>query len=370
MRAELHQGSIDDLLPAWESLFAADPQATPFVSPSWARAWWPHWAGSAQPWLVAVRDAGQLVGLAPLVIRRRGPLRILHALGEGPADYWDILAVPSAREAVVTVAAQEIVRRKEEWDALLLRSLPESSATKRVLADAGPQAHRRRVIPCPGIELPETFDEYLAALPRGRRGNLRRHLRRLDEGRVELREVRDPKELPTTVRRWQEIRVRRWEYSGRCMDPEHRSKRFHDFMRELVLQLVPAGLVQVWEFRHAGKVVSVDINLVDDRTFYTYLGGFEPSVARLGLGKISIAHSIRSSIAAGRSYYDFGTGDEPYKYYCGATDRFNLSLVFGNSRLRSHATVAAILAADRLRGRSRRELARRPTKQPSGRKHS
>ena len=133
------------------------------------------------------------------------------------------------------------------------------------------------------------------------------------------------------------------------MDPEHASPRFRDFMQDLVGELVPQGLAQVWEFRHDGEVVGIEVNLMDATRYYSWMGAYEPDVAHLGLGKLAIGESIRESIAAGRSYYDLMVGDEEYKYWYGATDRYCRWMMVGSGRPASRAALAAGALADRVR---------------------
>ena len=349
MHAEVHRGPLAALLPEWERLFDADDEATPFSSAEWARAWWTHWAGAAKPFAVTVRDAGRLVGLAPLVLTRRGPFRVLTELGRPPSNYWDVLAEPPVRDVVGALAVREIMARADEWHALLLGGVRSGSATERAVLSGGLRLRRRAPTPYPGIELPGTFEEYLAALPRKRRKDLRRHMRRLEDGRLELRDVRDPKELEATIDRWQDIRVRWWEHRGKRMDPEHASIRFRDFMRDLVVLMVPRGLAQVWELAHDGEVVGVEVNLLDRRAYYSWMGAYDPRVAHLGLGKLAIGESIRDSIAAGREHYDLMVGDEDYKYWYGATDRHCRWTMAGSNRPVSRIALAAGALADRAR---------------------
>ncbi len=350
MHAEVHSGSLAALLPEWEALFDEDAAATPFSSPGWARAWWAHWSQGVEPWLVTVRDGDRLVGLAPLVAARRGPFRVLAELGRPPANYWGVLAAPGARTEVDAAVAAAIRSRAADWHALLLGGLPAGSAFEAALRAAGLRVRARRPTPYPGIELPESFEAYLQELPRKRRKDLRRHLRRLDDGRLELRDVTEPTALRAAIDRWQDIRVRWWQSRGKAMDPEHASTRFRDFMRDLVGELVPRGQAQVWEFRQDGVVVGVEVNLTDSRRFYSWMGAYEPEVAHLGLGKLAIGESIRASIDAGRSYYDLMVGDEDYKYWYGATDRYCRWMMVGSSRPASRAALAAGAAADRIRG--------------------
>jgi CelD/BcsL family acetyltransferase involved in cellulose biosynthesis len=298
---------------------------------------------------VTVRDSGRLVGLAPLVLARRGPFRVLTELGRPPGNYWDVLAEPPVREAVGELAMRAVLDHSDEWHALLLGGVRTGSATERALLSGGLRLRTRHPVPYPGIELPATFDEYLAGLPRKRRKDLRRHLRRLDDGRLELRDVTHPDDLNATIDRWQDIRVRWWRHRGKRMDPEHASIRFRDFMRELVVLMVPRGLAQVWELRHDGEVVGVEVNLTDRHAYYSWMGAYDPGVSHLGLGKLAIGESIRESIEAGRDYYDLMVGDEDYKYWYGATDRHCRWTMAGSGRLLSRATLAAGAAADRAR---------------------
>ena len=350
MRTDVHRAALDPLLPEWDELFRSDPEATPFSSAGWARAWWPHWARGADPWIVTVRDGDRLVGLAPLATTRRGPFRVLTELGRPPSNYWCVLALPAARAAVMAEVAAAIRAHAGEWNALLLGGLPGGSDFERALRAAGLRVRVRRPTPYPGIELPESFERYLEELPRKRRKDLRRHMRRLDEGHIELRPVTEPGELRTAVDRWQEIRVRWWRSRTKAMDPEHASARFRDFMRDLVVELVPAGLAQVWEFRHDGVVVGIEVNLMDSQRYYSWMGAYEPDAAHLGLGKLAIGESIRESIAAGRTYYDLMVGDEDYKYWYGATDRYCRWMMVGNGRPASRLALAAGSVADRVRG--------------------
>ncbi len=298
---------------------------------------------------MTVRDGGRLVGLAPLVLARRGPFRVLSELGRPPGNYWDVLAERSARETVGQLAMRAVLDHSDEWHALLLGGVRTGSATERALLSGGLRLRRRRPTPYPGIELPATFDEYLAALPRKRRKDLRRHMRRLDDGRLELRDVTQPDDLGATIDRWQDIRVRWWQHRGKRMDPEHASTRFRDFMRDLMVTMVPRGLAQVWELRHDGEVVGVEVNLTDSRAYYSWMGAYDPGVSHLGLGKLAIGESIRESIAAGREYYDLMVGDEDYKYWYGANDRYCRWTMAGSGRPLSRVALAAGAAADRAR---------------------
>ena len=241
------------------------------------------------------------------------------------------------------------LRRAGGWDVALLRYLPPDGGLGEALDAAGVRVGVRRPVPAPAIELPASFDDYLATLSSSRRQNLRRHLRRLDGGEVELRSLERPEELAAALDRWQRFREAQWTAQEKEIDPEHLSGRFRAFVEDAVEGLLPAGQAMVWEFLREGEVVGVYVNFCDDRAYHWYLGGFAPEVASLGLGKIAIGHGIRTSIQAGRRRYDFGRGAEPYKYWYGAEDRQLDGLVAGTGGVRSRAALAAARAAARRR---------------------
>ena len=348
MHAELHTDPVDALLPAWGALYASDERATPFQSPAWARAWWRWWGDGARPWTVVVWDAGELIGLAPFAGRRVRSVRVLRVLGEEPGDYWDILAVPERRREVERAVAAELHRRRDQWDAIVVSRLPANSTTPKAFAQAGLGTRLRVETAYPGMELPSTWDGYLAKLSSKARTNLRRRLRTLDDG--ELR-VRAPElgELPEVLSRWQAIRIRQWRDRGRQLIPEHGSDRFREFLVDVATALAPERLVSVWEFLRGDDVVGAYVNFCDGRAFYQYLGGFEPQLGSLGIGRIATAYGIRCSIAAGRRYYDFARGSEAYKYSFGAVDRVSPTILVTSSRARSRGALCAALMTGRLR---------------------
>ena len=346
----LHDGPLAALLADWERLYAGQPEATPFMSAGWARAWWPHYADGAPPLLVTVHEGGELVGLAPLVIRRKGPVRVMEPVGMDPGDYWDVLAAPGRREAVADAVAGALRDHARRWDAWILRCPPPDSPIVGALRRAGLRSLVRPPIPAPAIELPETFDAYLKSLPSSHRQNLRKHLRRLDNGEVELHEVADVEELPAVLARWQDFRRRQWESAGKEINPEHLSPRFHDFVLDCVRELLPQERALVWEFRREGEVIGTYVNFADEVAYYWYLGGFDPAVTKLGLGKIAIGHGIRTSIDAGRRRYDFARGGEPYKYWYGAVDRPLEARVVGSGTTRSRLALTGARAVLSRRG--------------------
>ena len=343
---------LDAAFDDWDRLFRLDDLATPFNSSAWGRAWLEHWDRGGEPWLMRVRDGDRVAGIAPFALRRVRGVRLLGTVGKEPGDYWDVIAAPADRERVGLAVGAELARRRDHWDAGIISCLQPDSRTPECLEAAGLRVLRRPHVRSPALHLPPTFEEYLQSLPRSRRGNLRRHLRRLDRGEVTIREITDAAQVPTAMSRWRELRARQWRASGERMTPLHAGDTFHRFMVEAVTALLDQRLTALWELVHDGRVSGVYVNFADARTFYWYLGGFDPDLSRLGLGKIAIAASLRTSIEAGRRLYDFTRGNDAYKYWYGAEDRMLASVVLGHRMPRSRLALTAAGVLSRYRDRA------------------
>ena len=346
----LGAGDFADVRADWDRLAGADPSATPFLSTAWVAAWLDHWEPRGEVWILRVTDAGVVRGIVPLAMHRRSGARVLGMLGKEPGDYWDVLAADDDRPAVATAAALELARRGHAWDLGVMSCMQPGSPTPGALAAGGLRVLHRRSVPSPRIVLPGDFDAYLQGLPPKHRSNLRKHLRRLDGGEVERRIVTEATDIRATMERWRELRRRRWDAATRDITPEHEQDSFNRFMTAAASAMVPAGSATLWEFLHGGVVAGVYLNFQDERSFYWYLGGFDPDLAQLGLGKIAIGAAIRESIAAGRATFDFTRGADRYKYWYGATDALLPSLVVGHRGARSRAAVAGARAVLARRG--------------------
>jgi CelD/BcsL family acetyltransferase involved in cellulose biosynthesis len=338
MRVTLAE-DLSALQAEWTALFDSDPLAAPFLSFEWLSVWCRHWGAGGTPWMLTVHDGERLAGLALFQLEHRRGLRFLTGLGVGFGDYWDVLAAPEDRERVVPAVATELARRSSEWDALVMDKLPEDSTTETVLREAGLCVQHSTRLPSPRIELPDTFDAYLAGLSKNRRWRMRRNLKYLDNGQLSIRTVSDPTELREALERWQALRVEWWEKRDREMMGEHGSERFLAFTYDVVLALIPQGRAVVWEISEGDQLVGVTVNFLDESTFYYWLWGFDARFEDLRPGHVLIAYGIRWSIETGRRCFDFMLGGEDYKYDYGPQDHGVLSMTVGSDSLRSRVTL-------------------------------
>ncbi len=317
---------LEQLADAWSSL----APAVPFLTYPWSIAWWHHYRQQAgELFTLAVRDtAGRLIGLAPWhrqVSTGRG--RVIRFLGSGEvcADYVSLVAEPDDRLAVASAVADWLSGEGAgEWDLLELSGVEETDAAiarlHEEMAARGHAAHQ--VVRWQGwrCELPDTWEQYLAGLPKSHRNSVRTQIRKfVDTGRIQLRRAETAADVSRAFDILVDLHQKR---RGMLQQPGcFASPSFTAFHRELAERLLAIGTLRLSWLELDGTPIAIEYSFTGGDTVYYYQGGFDPSVSKLGPGWLMTALSLRAAIAEGYRYFDFLRGDEPYKAAWNATPR-------------------------------------------------
>jgi CelD/BcsL family acetyltransferase involved in cellulose biosynthesis len=329
----------------WRELFARVPIATPFHSFEWNRAVAAYEARDALR-ILAIRAAGELVGVAPFCLRP-GPLpglRTLDFVGAERSDYRGFLVDPAHREAFAHLLADWISGNRE----IQLVSLEGLRAPAVELLAGCSFLEERPVDVCPIARLPATLEAYERDVMHPKlRETVRRENRKLgDRARFALcREAGEIEEGLSVLFDLHQRRQRARGERGRFFDP-----RWQQAFRDLSRELCRGGFLRLGLLRIDGRPAAVSYNLRSpDREVY-YIGGFEPAFARHSPGSLMQYHMIASAIEDGVGIYDFGRGDEHYKsWWCN-----DGSLQFRVEGARPHV----LLHASRARRALRRSVTR------------
>ncbi len=291
------------------SLPPISPLVGPFPHSNWLETWWKH-RGQGELLLAETEDS--LVAVTLLDAR-------LEFAGE--ADLTDYHS-PLGSSAALTKLARDL----PTGTTVRLDSLPEEAATS--VADAlrvaglNPTSQQHTVTAV--LQLPETFDDYLAGIGKKERHELRRKRRRFDaefgQGRVERRSG------PESVALFADLHRRSSGDKGAFMTSE-----MEDFF--LAIHTQAGGVIDVLvdgNDRPASAIFSFE----DDHGFYLYNSAFEPEVRNFSPGNVVLSHLIERSIENGCEVFDFLKGDETYKFRLGAEPRplFEVTAVVGASR--------------------------------------
>ena len=340
--------------------------------------WWRHYGGrparvgrAGRLYVLGVLDeSDRLIGVAPWYMDTgtwRG--RVLRFLGSGEVCP-EYLTVPAARGREGHVAAAladwlTAARGPDAWDLLELTAVGHQDAAIARLAQrleaSGNLVHRRTGPNCWRIELPKSWDEYLATLSKQHRNRLRKAERRLlASGRAVVHRVQQAEDLPRGEQILIDLHQARWRALGQpgCFS----SERYTAFHSEVLVELLARRQLILFWIELDGKPLVVEYLIAGGDTVYHYQCGLDASRLDDSPGRLGTIVSLRLAINGGYRVLDLLRGDEPYKAHFRAQPHACLEIRAVPALFPARVRHAIWLAGSRIK---RRLAARRTEKDPT-----
>ncbi len=315
---------------AWNRLARETASAQFFQTFDWFEAYWQHYADGQSIHVLMVRDDADLIGIVPLVLRtetrRLGRLRVLTY----PLDDWGSFYGPvsSDPERTVQAALGFIHQQPKNWDILSWRWIDNQHAATQSINDAMcmygmrgfPSVRETAAL----IDLPGSWEDYVASRTGKFRNNMRRWERRVKESgslrylkhrpRGESHDDADPRwDLYDTC---EQLAARSWQGSS-----DSGTTLSHSSIRPYLRDAHAAAV----------RIGAADLNLLylDDQPIafeygywwqgykYSLRFGFDSGLSQSGVGNLMWLETIKASIEANDHTFDMGPGSLDYKrhYY-------------------------------------------------------
>ena len=309
--------TLSHLQPEWNALWARCPSATTFQRPEWLICWIEAFR-PGKLWTLAVREAGQLVGIAPLYIQQKEVERTLAPVGAAISDYLDWLIDPAASGDIAKLIFRHITDRESSWNCLDFSDLPGTSPLLGLeLGDDWewePSLHDS----CPVLQLPQKVEELRNLVPRRQLRSVKNARKKLEKaGRVQI-EVATPETLDELLAALFRLHRTRWSQPG-CAGTllDDAVRQFH---RSVAPRLLAKGVLRLYALRFENRIIASLYAFFERDTAYCYLQGFDPRFAEYSPGAQILAAVIEDAVNLGKRSIDFLRGRETYKYAWGAQD--------------------------------------------------
>jgi CelD/BcsL family acetyltransferase involved in cellulose biosynthesis len=307
---------------AWDALAGG----CVFRSWSWLSTWWRHYGVGSRGRALRVflafeqqsHTAEALLGVLPCYLQSSWTKgRVLRLLGDGEvcSDHLGLLAASRGGQEVSEAVAEHVSAR-DDWDLLEFEAVDDADlASQRlheVLALNDCAVSRLRGQRTWAIDLPPTWDEFLALQSKSHRKQLRQMERRtLQANRAQWRLVGSMDEFSAAWPVLVDLHQRRRHSLGEagCFS----SRRWAAFHWEVAQRLLARGRLRLSVLKLDGQPVAAEYHLAGDCATYAYQGGVEPQRLSDEPGQLSTICSIQRAIAEGHAHFDLLRGDEPYK---------------------------------------------------------
>ncbi len=296
----------------WNELATAHP----FLQWEWLGSWWNHYGKDGQLFVVAIKEGGKIVCLAPWYIEKTLRGRTIRFLGSGKVctDHMSLMCRPE--QAIEYAAAiAKFLLKNDQWDQLQLVGVdqddPAITHLFNVLAQQGLSNSRKPGLPCYGISLPRSWDEYQSRRSKSGKHECRKIRKWIDAGKFTFFTPTSLEELEASWFEFVDMHQRRREAVG-----EQGCFNFHpfgEFLWEASTKLLESGHLQLTFVYQDGMPIAAQYALKSDDTLYFYQSGLNTDYMKYKPGQIVLLHTIADSIEKGRKYFDMMRGDEPYK---------------------------------------------------------
>jgi CelD/BcsL family acetyltransferase involved in cellulose biosynthesis len=296
----------------WDTLLAASPSDSMFLSWEWMNLWWRHFGKGRRLRAIEIRNGKDLLALLPLCVVS-GRIEFLGT-GSVGSDYLDLIVHAEHELDVRKAIARVLMETGTIMRFTHFRSTSMVQDVAARLATNGSRIVERTIGVCPYLNLDGfTWEEFVSSLGQSHRENVRRRIRQLEKTsiRFDLTE--------TETERRQNLQIL-FELHARCWEPRGGSDAFHtsdliSFHEEFSRIALDRGWLRLFVLRVDGRPAAAVYGFLRNGKFYFYQSGFDPSFRNSSVGMVALALTIRHAIGEKAVEFDFLHGDEEYKFH-------------------------------------------------------
>ncbi len=310
---------LNELKDDWNKLLTDSQTATVFQTPGYLSAWCDSFISDKNEiFLVGVYEGEKLIGLAPFrrvgdKITFLGTDRVGEK-GDLVTDFGDIIAVSGREKEVWEGVVGEM--RNLGIKEIELDYLREFSMSYKILSELGFRSTQMmdNGVPdvSPFLDLPKTYEEYLAGLSGKNRHELKRKQRRLEELGFKIVKSGNPTEnIHEFIRLHRESTPEKEKFM---------TDQMAKFFVDVVKNLSADNCVDIEFMEVNGVKVSATLSFLCHNQYWLYNSGFDRNFEFQAVGLLLKANTIKIAIDLGCTKYSFLRGNERYKYDLGAGD--------------------------------------------------
>ncbi len=349
----------------WKALLPQTAADNIFLTWEWISTWWRVFGRDKSLHILTFRRGTELVGIAPLYIRKIRyygilPLKALMFLGTGEkvrSEYQDIIIKYGYEDEVVD-AFTSLLTSTIDWDIAILKDCRGPSPL--VASWQTPDSRLQQVRAtwsaenCYAVKLTTSYADYLQSLPKQLRKNINNRRRRLDNKySVEYQILQHREQLDewmAALKILHQKRMKQKDRAGKFTDPNY--DKFHSAISE---QFFQQGWLRLSGLYINAQPAAIRYGFSYGKKVYGYQTGFDPAFARDGVMQVLVSRSIEEGYDSGIAEIDFMAGEDRHKVrFANSVRRIFTLTVFNRT-----AAGRAAKTANRLRAWTRLAARRR-----------
>lgn len=296
------------LKPEWNGLAARSFFDNPFLTFEWYEAWLEVFGNQGEVTIVAVRQEGRLIALAPLFLQRD---KTLTFIGYPQNDYAGFIIDRDYPEAAALLASF-VGQLKGKWKLAVFDQISEQDDSFELLSkEFQNQGLSFRVEPadkCPAM----TLEDPEAARKMYYKRNITSYVNWLKkEGDFRYNIYTDRDEALSRLDDLFNQHIKRWE--GTPTPSYFRNPSMTEFYRRVVEKMHPCGWIHFSSLTLDSHFLALYISLEYGNKLYFYKTCFNLDYAKKSPGQVILRYHLDYALSRGIVELDFARGDEGYK---------------------------------------------------------
>jgi len=286
-----------------------------FTLPGWLEIWWQAFGAGADLCLLTVKREERIIGIAPLMIREA----IVSFIGSSDVcDYLDFIIAPEMERDFFETLLQYL--RQRHIRCLNLKSLrPDSTVLRNLVSVAENMGHMvvsNQEDVSVNLDLPDTWNKYLAMLNAKQRHEVKRKLSRLAEaGNIDYYSVTDKAAINDYMDTFLKMFSESRKDKAAFLTP-----RMESFFRSMANAMSDIKLLKLGVLQLDAVPVAMTMCFDYDGCLCLYNSSYDPQYASLSVGLLCKVLCIKAGIEEGKKSFDFLKGGEAYKYRLGGRE--------------------------------------------------
>lgn len=295
---------------AWNGLAAKNPSGTIYQTWEWNSVSLQAYGNGRQPWIVSVKDKGQLIAIMPLALFEDNGQKILRFMAAERSDYCELIANCPSQD-VYEAVFKYLFSLNGPWDVCLIDNVPPSSGF-------GPFVKRSPRIKDVSFvsSKVESFALDLAdtafaqkALRKRRVLDYRNHL--CHSGRYEILHLTHREEIKPHLDDFFSQHIKRWEKTSW---PSLFLQQENQVFYRLLVDGLPEGQIVLSVLKWNDAVLAYHFGLQFNDTLIWYKPSFDPGYSTKSPGQVLLYEVLQFAQTTKKKVFDFGVGKEDYKF--------------------------------------------------------
>ena len=292
----------------WEKLLADSNTDIVYLTWHWQQTWW-KLHPRIQLMLIIAENNGQVVALAPFYAESGMIFFVGTGFESGYLDFIGDIGNPDVLDALLETARANV----SDFSGFRFYFVPDSSSTGKHLAAAaerlGFKCYDEGETAGPVLDL--ASEAALAAVNKKRRTtDYERILRR--DGSLEIEHMRDGRVIQPHLDEFFTQHMSRWAAKGHPSVFANQKQR--TFIEQLTLVAANTGWLRFTRATWNGRPIAFHYGFCYRGRYFYEVPSFEIGFARYSPGLVLLRNLLLAAMAEGAHTFDFGIGDQEYKY--------------------------------------------------------